>query len=97
LILIGAGITVYILLKRRKKNQPELPSESDLTQKQSNNLPDFNQKAQTNVEIQPKINQEVLDYVKKCRTLGFKDEQIKAELLKSGWDSNTIEISLKAG
>ena len=91
LILIGAGITVYILLKRRKKNQPELPSESDLIKKQDSNLSDFNQ------ETQPKINQEVLDYVKKCRTLGFKDEQIKAELLKSGWDSNTIESSLKSG
>ena len=88
LVLIGAGITVYILLKIRRKH-PELPLESDLANKPSSNLPDFNQ------ETQLKINQEVLDYVKKCRQLGFKDEQIKAELLKAGWDSQVIDSALK--
>jgi hypothetical protein len=42
------------------------------------------------------VNPQILDYVKKARTNGMTDAQIKSSLAQSGWSAKDIEVALKS-
>lgn len=43
------------------------------------------------------MNQQLLDYVNQARAAGMTDEQIKSELLKSGWQQNDVSSAFGDG
>lgn len=42
------------------------------------------------------MHQPLLDYIKKARTAGIKDDQIRQELLKVNWKKEDIEEAFKS-
>jgi S1-C subfamily serine protease len=104
-VIMGAAILVFValvfvivrLLKRMKKEEEEINKLEDQVGMGNNHgAGGADAVAKQNLAVAPKINPQILEYIKSTRAAGFKDEEIYQELKKSNWSDEEIKKAMSS-
>jgi PGF-pre-PGF domain-containing protein len=96
LLLLVVLLSAYIYLKKQPREQL-LSDFNKLVKELWANIKTklFRKKPQRPSRVHPKLLKEAKDFIRRQRSKGKNDEQIKTSLLLSGWPENKVEDLLK--